>query len=196
MPTIAASPLKVMTDHLLVIRKLWARVCGAEQYGLKSPGVSSGKLLLCPPAPLGTLPLDHDGQRPGELTWCQKRRRALMCARNIRVNHGWVIWPNLSLTRDLEEMIRVPGGAWIRSRRDFRTTQTRGDQRSISNGDARDRAAPEAAEWSRRPPAGAAGDVVDARRTPDFLHTCVGLIYSNCTLEIKSVIYALPWIGR
>src|SRR5215216_275679 len=65
MPTIAASPLKVMTDHLLAIRRLCKRRCGAEEYGLKSPAVSSGTLPLRPLAPLTTLPRSHDGQWPG-----------------------------------------------------------------------------------------------------------------------------------
>jgi hypothetical protein len=57
-------------------------MCGAEQYGLKSPAVSSSKLPLRPLASLTTLPQSHDGQWPGSLTWRQEQRLALMGVRS------------------------------------------------------------------------------------------------------------------
>ena len=77
MPTIAASPLKVMTDHLLAIRRPCERMCGAKQYGLKSPMCQVASASFALSAPPTTLPRSHDGQWLGSLTWRQGQRLAL-----------------------------------------------------------------------------------------------------------------------
>jgi hypothetical protein len=75
-----------------------------------------------------------------------------MGTRMVRVNRGWISWPHLPWTGDLDEVIRMPEvhmetlAAGRQPRRD------RGGQRWISHGDAGDHAA-----------ARAAGDTVDPR---------------------------------